>query len=98
MLIEDSPFGTDFLAQLQRDGEAATAAATAVGIRVVHLRIGNVVSGPAITKLTKNIRALGSGEQWWAWIAREGMGSVVRHILVTDTLDGPVAVARIPVP
>ena len=46
VLTEASAIGSDFLAGLQRDGEAATAAASAAGIRVVHLRIPSVIGGP----------------------------------------------------
>src|SRR5207247_8855270 len=52
VLIENSPPGTGFLAQVCREWEAATAPATARGIRVVNLRIGLVLS-PAAAALAQ---------------------------------------------
>lgn len=93
ILTEDSPFGTDFLAQLQRDGEAATAPASTAGIRVVHLRITAVIGGTNLDTMTKNVRRLGDGRQWWSWVARDELPSIVEHALLTDALSGPVNVA-----
>ena len=93
LLTEDSPLGTDFLAQLQRDGEAATLPASAAGIRVVPLRITTVLGGAPLASLARNARRIGSGEQWWSWIALDDMTRVVHHALTTDALAGPVNVA-----
>ena len=64
-LTENSPAGTSFLARLQQDGEAATAAANSAGIRVVHLRIPPVVGGRALKQV--GFQA-GDGRQWASWI------------------------------
>jgi NAD dependent epimerase/dehydratase family enzyme len=69
VLTEQSAIGSDFLAGLQRDGEAATATASAAGIRVVHLRIPTVLGGPNLAAMTSNLRIMGSGRQWWSWVA-----------------------------
>jgi uncharacterized protein len=87
VLTEDSPLGTDFLAMLQRDGEAATAPASAAGIRVVNLRIPPVLGGAAIRRNTSRI---GNGRQWCSWVARDELASIVQHVLMTDELVGPV--------
>ena len=90
ILTEDSPLGTDYLAELLRDGEEATAPAFDEGIRVVHLRIPTVLSRASLAAMSSNIRQLGSGRQWFSWIARDEMGRIVEHTLVTDTIAGPV--------
>jgi len=90
ILTEDSALGTDFLAELLREGEAATASASSAGIRVVHLRIPTVLGGANFGSMFANIRRIGSGRQWFSWIARDEMSSIVHHALVTDTLSGPV--------
>ena len=87
VLTEDSPVGTDFLAQLQCSGEAATAPASVAGIRVVHLRIPAVLGGASIRR---NMGRIGNGRQWASWVSRDELASIVQHVLVTDTLVGPV--------
>ncbi len=87
ILTEDSALGTDFLAQLQRDGEAATAPASAAGIRVVPLRIPAVLGGATLRRAMGRV---GNGRQWSSWVARDELASIVQHVLVTDELAGPV--------
>ncbi len=89
VLTEDSAAGTDFLAEIQRDGEVATAPASAAGIRVVHLRIPTVLGGAALASFAANVRRFGSGRQWFSWVARDEMASIVQHVLVTESLCGP---------
>jgi uncharacterized protein (TIGR01777 family) len=96
VLTEESALGTDFLAQLQRDGEAATAPASAAGVRVVNLRIPAVLGGAAIKR---NMGRVGNGRQWSSWVSRDELASIVHHALVTDVLAGPVnPVSPNPVP
>jgi uncharacterized protein (TIGR01777 family) len=92
LLTEESAVGSDFLADLQRDGEAATSAASAGGIRVVHLRIPTVLGGPNLATMAKTIRPLGDGRQWWSWVALDEIPTIVEHVLATDALVGPVNV------
>ncbi len=87
ILTEDSPVGSDFLAHLQCDGEAATAPASAAGIRVVYLRIPAVLGGAS---LLRNMGRLGNGRQWSSWVSRDELASIVQHVLETDALVGPV--------
>ena len=86
-LTENSPAGTSFLATLQQDGEAATAAASQAGIRVVHLRIPPVVGGRALKQV--GFQA-GDGRQWASWIGLDELASVIEFALKTDSLVGPV--------
>ncbi len=87
VLIENSPAGTSFLANLQQDGEAATAPASAAGIRVVHLRIPPVLGGPALQRV--GFQA-GDGQQWMSWVGRDELASIIEFALATETLSGPV--------
>jgi uncharacterized protein (TIGR01777 family) len=75
-LDENSAAGTDFLASVCQEWEAATEPASAAGTRVVHLRTGVVLGrrGGALAKLLPPFRLglggrLGTGHQWMSWIA-----------------------------
>lgn len=95
VLTEDSPMGTDFLAQMMCEAEAATEPASAAGIRVVHLRIPTVVGGPNLATFAarSGVRPMGSGQQWTSWVARDEMASIVQHAIETVELAGPVNAA-----
>jgi uncharacterized protein len=86
-LSEESPLGSDFLARLQQDGEAAAAPAADAGIRVAHLRLPGVLGG---TNLRSNLGRLGSGRQWMSWVARDELGSLIAFILENEAVRGPV--------
>ena len=98
-LREESPPGEGFLARVATDWEAAAQPAADRGIRVVHLRGAPVVAGHSAF-LTRQVPAfklglggpLGSGRQWWPWVALEDVVGVVRHVLAHDELRGPVNV------
>ena len=100
VLREDSPPGEGFLARVATDWEAAAQPAADRGIRVVYLRGAPVVAGHSAF-LTRQVPAfklglggpLGSGRQWWPWVALEDVVGVVRHVLAHDELRGPVNVA-----
>ncbi len=104
-LHEDSPPGHDFLAEVCRDWEAATQAATAAGIRVVHLRLGIILSlaGGALAKMIVPFQMgaggmIGRGRQYMSWITLDDVIGAIHHALITDRLHGPVnAVAPQPV-
>lgn len=88
VLNEASMPGGDFLAQTCRAWEAATAVAEAAGIRVIHLRLGVVLSarGGALGKVLPLFRAglggrLGSGRQWMSWIAIDDAVGAIVHLL-----------------
>src|SRR5262245_61154437 len=97
LLREDSPSGTGFLADVCRQWESATDAATRKGIRVVHLRIGLVLSekGGAIGKMLLPFKfgvggKIGSGHQYWSWISLEDVCGVIVHCIQAPALHGPV--------
>jgi len=74
-------------------------------VRVVHLRIGMVVSerGGALAKMLTPFRlgaggVIGSGNQWMSWISLDDLVGAIRWALATEALRGPVnAVAPAPV-
>jgi hypothetical protein len=93
------------LAEVCREWEAATQAASNAGIRVVNLRIGIVLTphGGALATMLLPFRLglggrIGSGRQYMSWITREDLLGVILHALWTEGLQGPVnAVAPTPV-
>jgi uncharacterized protein len=90
VLTEESPAGTSFLATLQKEGEAATAQASAAGIRVVHLRIPPVLCGDNL----KNAGfQAGDGQQWASWVSRDELASIIAFALTAESLTGPVNAA-----
>jgi uncharacterized protein len=75
LLTEESSFGEGFLPQVCKDWEGAADSFAELGIRVVKMRTGIVLSekGGALEKITQPIRLgagapLGSGKQWMSWI------------------------------
>jgi hypothetical protein len=94
---EDSPAGTDFLAKLCEDWESEARRAAAAGTRVVLLRTGMVIerSGGALAKLLPAFRffaggPMGSGRQYISWIHRLDYLEMVRWIIGTPAVEGPV--------
>jgi uncharacterized protein (TIGR01777 family) len=100
LLDEGSGPGSTFLAEVTQAWEAAAEPAREGGVRVVNLRFGIVLSpdGGALGRMLPLFRLglggpLGSGRQYMSWIALDDVLDVIRHALVTRTLDGPVNTA-----
>jgi uncharacterized protein len=99
VLREDSSPGSDFLAEVCKAWEAAADPAREAGIRVVHPRFGIVLSpkGGAlgttlpIFKLGGGGR-IGSGRQWWSWVALDDVVGAIVHALEDESVEGPVNV------
>ena len=96
-LTEESPAGTGFLAEVCRAWEAGCDPARERGIRVVHLRMGVVLTtaGGALAKMLLPFRwglggRLGDGEQRLSWLALDDAVDIFRHVLATESLEGPV--------
>jgi uncharacterized protein (TIGR01777 family) len=96
-LDEESALGTDFLAGVAREWEAAAAAAADAGVRVTLLRTGIVLSpnGGALERLLTPFRLgvggpIGSGRQWMSWISLDDHILAMEHALATIGLHGPV--------
>ena len=88
--------GTDFLADVCRQWEAATAPAEKAGARVAHLRTGLVCApdGGLLGRLLPLFRLglggrLASGRQYWSWISLADEIGAIRHVLAHD-IAGPV--------
>jgi len=97
LLHEDSAPGTDFLAGVVRDWEAATAQAAAAGIRVVNARIGVVLArdGGALSKMLRPFKLglggpVGNGRQYMSWITLDDVVAALLHCLDNPGLSGPV--------
>ncbi|MBK8476592.1 MAG: TIGR01777 family protein [Opitutaceae bacterium] len=97
LLDETSAAGAGFLAELCRDWEAATEPAAASGVRVVHLRLGVVLTpeGGALRAMLPWFRRgvggpVGDGRNWLSWIALEELLRVIDFTLGTPVLAGPV--------
>jgi uncharacterized protein len=94
---EESALGSDFLAGVTREWEAASVAAADAGVRVVLLRSGIVLSpkGGALERLLLPFRLgiggpIGNGRQWMSWIALDDHVRAMEHALVTTGMHGPV--------
>jgi hypothetical protein len=96
VLTELSPGGEGFLPDVCRRWEAAAEPARAAGIRTVHVRTGMVQArqGGTLAILARLFRLglggrLGSGRQWWSWIALEDIIGIYLHALTTGVY-GPL--------
>ena len=95
-LDETSTHGSDFLADVCEQWEAAAAPARDAGIRTVFLRTGIVLSkdGGALKKQLPIFQLgaggrFGDGRHWQSWIAIDDEIGAIEHLL-TSTLSGPV--------
>jgi|SRR5262245_5745514 len=94
---ESSAAGTGFLPDLVQAWESAADPARQAGIRVVHCRNGLVVAskGGAFGPLFRIFRLgfggrLGSGRQYWSFIALEDEVRAVMYLLDDEEISGPV--------
>ena len=99
LLREDSRPGSDFLAEVCKAWEAAADPARQAGIRVVHPRFGIVLSpkGGALGRTLPIFKLggggrIGSGRQWWSWVALDDVVGAIVHALTNDSVEGPVNV------
>lgn len=96
LLTEDLPAGTDFLADVCREWEQATAPAHRAGVRVAMIRTG-VVQTPAggVLQQMLPLFAVGLGgplgaEQWQSWISIDDIASLIVHAALESSVEGPV--------
>ncbi len=100
LLREESAPGTNFLAGVGQEWEAAADPAREAGVRVVHPRVGIVLSPEGgmlaatlpIFKLGGGGR-IGSGRQYWPWVAIDDVVGAILYALAVGSLEGPVNVA-----
>ena len=105
LLDERSSPGQGFLADVCIDWELEAMAAERLGIRVVCVRIGLVMStaGGALAKMLPPFRLgaggrLGSGRQWMPWVHIDDLVGILLHAGRSESLRGPInGVAPAPV-
>jgi uncharacterized protein (TIGR01777 family) len=97
VLNEDSSLGADFLSEVGKEWEAATAPARDAGIRVVNLRFGIILAadGGALPRMVKPFLLgaggpIGNGRQWMSWVAIEDAVRIVLRALEDARMTGPV--------
>lgn len=97
LLTETSAPGKGFLADVCCAWEDAAATARELGVRVVSVRIGIVLStaGGALAKMLPIFRAgvggrLGDGKQWMPWIHIDDLVGLLRFAAAREAIDGPM--------
>ncbi len=91
---ESSPPGTDFLAHVCQGWEEAAQRVKESGVRLVIMRLGIVVgNGGAIAKILTPFRLfiggpLGEGKQWFSWIHRDDLVSLILLALTRPDIEG----------
>jgi uncharacterized protein (TIGR01777 family) len=98
-LTEESEPGSGFLASVVQQWEDACSPARDAGIQVLNLRFGVILStaGGALAKMLTPFRfgvggIVGSGKQYWSWIALSDVVGAIQHILGSVEIAGPVNV------
>lgn len=93
---EHSSYGKDFLASLCVDWETAAEPISKLGIRLVQVRTGVVLSpqGGALKSMLPSFRLglggpLGSGNQILSWIHIEDAVNAIIHLLENPNFSGP---------
>ena len=97
ILREDATPGSGFLSEVCQAWEQAAEPAANAGIRVVHPRVGLVLSasGGALQRMLLPFRfglggRLGGGRQWWSWIDLQDLLGGLLHILDRESLHGAI--------
>jgi uncharacterized protein len=95
ILTETAAPGQGFLAELARDWEAEAMKAAEIGMRVVILRNGVVLSkgGGILRKILPPFRLglggkIGRGAQWMPWIHLEDEIGFIRYAMAHDSVQG----------
>ncbi len=102
---EETPAGTDYLAEVCEEWEAEAQKASEYGIRVVSIRIGLVLGlgGGLLDQVLPPFKMglggrLGSGNQWMSWIHIDDVVGIVMHALENEEIHGALnATAPTPV-
>jgi len=100
ILDETSAPGEGFLAQVCTRWEEAARPAAEAGIRVVHLRIGVVLSraGGMLPRILLPFRmglggVVGSGTQYLSWLTLDDVIGAIHHLLEQESFQGPFNLA-----
>lgn len=96
-LSEASAAGSGYLADVCKAWEAEAIEAEKLGIRVVRLRIGVVLSkkGGALAKMLLPFKLgvggiIGSGKQYWSWIGLNDLVRIISFCVENDSVNGAV--------
>jgi len=96
-LTEASPAGHDFLSETCTRWEEAAKKVETLGVRVVRVRIGIVLSpdGGALAKMLPPFQAfaggpIGSGKQWMSWIHRDDLVDLLVFCLENEKATGAI--------
>jgi NAD dependent epimerase/dehydratase family enzyme len=96
---ENSRFGSSFVANYFRDLESATKSAEVSGIRVLHLRFGNILSRlslpayPRLPLFNNYITTMWQDRKCWtSWISREDAVRAIYFLLENKNITSPVNV------
>ncbi|MBA3531427.1 MAG: TIGR01777 family protein [Ardenticatenales bacterium] len=95
-IVEGAPPGTDFLAALTREWEAASEPVEAMGVRRVLARTGIVLAkkGGSLNLMALPFKffmggPLGNGKQYASWIHIDDEVSALRHLIEDNQAHGP---------
>ena len=96
---ENSELGSNFVATYFRELESATRSAEESGIRVLHLRFGNILSRksppsyPRLPFFQKYIATVWQdSKRWYSWISREDATRAISFLLENKDIVTPVNV------
>jgi hypothetical protein len=99
ILDENSSLGSGFLADVCRQWENESRRLVSMGVRVVNLRFGMILSpkGGALHKMIPPFQAclggvIGSGKQYISWISMRDLVQIVDFLIARDHISGPVNV------
>jgi len=94
---ETAHAGKGFLSEVCRAWEGASKPAERAGVRVTTLRTGVTLSpaGGALGQMLLPFKMgaggrLGSGKQYLSWIDNDDLIAAIYHVLMTDSIRGPV--------
>ncbi len=97
IIDEASSSGSGFLADVVKAWESETTPLQTLGVRVVNLRFGVVLSpkGGALKQMLPSFKLglggrLGSGKQIMSWVALEDAVGAITFALNQDSLSGPI--------
>jgi uncharacterized protein len=91
---ETSPAGDDFLAEICQIWEAEAQKVKQAGLRLVIVRLGIVLGdGGALAKMIPPFKLfaggpIGTGKQWFSWIHREDLVSLILQSLTDSAFEG----------
>nr|NIP29159.1 TIGR01777 family protein [Candidatus Dadabacteria bacterium]NIQ15068.1 TIGR01777 family protein [Candidatus Dadabacteria bacterium] len=96
-LDENSGPDTGFLPEICIDWEKEANKSNDLGIRVVNLRIGVVLSsnGGALGKMLTPFKLglggmVGDGKQYWSWVSIDDMSRIIKFAAENNNISGPL--------